>query len=817
MTSSPSRTALLEDPELRPFLPLLWIAWSDGDLEPADLRALEAHIAEMPWLRPAARIALSLWLEPNAPPSTKEMSTLLETLRKVAGTLDADQQRDLVELGMSLAPSGTIDADTRRALVQLEEAICGALGPSEVLTRSLAGLSIERPSAPPASTGAGERDESAPFDVRSMRAFLDGDQAAVRDEVRAFLDDPEKRAYGLPVPEYRSKVAGWLSELAERGFGKRAYPGVTSDEPDMGAFVATFEALAMGDLSLVVRYGVQFGLFGGSIFFLGTDEQRREMLPRIASLELPGCFAMSEVGHGSDVESLETEAVWDDNARSFILHTPHESSRKDWVGGAAQHARMATVFANLEVAGEKQGIHAFLVPIRDSQGALLDSVRAGDSGHKMGLNGVDNGRLWFDHVRVPENALLGRFARIDENGDYQSPIANSKKRFFTMLGTLVGGRISVASASVTAAKVGLAIAIRYASARRQFGPDAGREVTLISYPTHKRRLLPKLATTYVHSFAVDALRRRFAEVQRAGLTPSEGLQKDLVRAAGSTTSNDHRDQEPSEAPDSREVEAAAAALKALTSWHAVDTVEQCRQACGGQGYLSVNRLPELRADVDIFTTFEGDNTVLLQLVAKSLLAGFRKRFESNAVAGIVRQVMGKARTAVTEKNVVAARRTDREHLRDRAFHLAALRYREERLLETAAARLRKRIASKMDPHTAMLEVQEHMVALAKAHAERLALSWFDVATSQCADAELRTWLDKLGALHALTLLRQDASFYLGEGYFEANKESAMRKETDHLLQEIAPGARALVDAFGIPDACLAAPIAFMDPAHPRWP
>jgi acyl-CoA oxidase len=322
----------------------------------------------------------------------------------------------------------------------------------------------------------------------------------------------------------------------------------------------------------------------------------------------------------------------------------------------------------------------------------------------------------------------------------------------------------------------------------------------------------------VLSFAIDGLRRRFAAEQRKAMAATADASREAHADPTGATDKTEKSATKEVMPDSRELEAAAAAMKALASWHAVETVEQARQACGGQGYLSVNRLPDLRADVDIFTTFEGDNTVLLQLVAKSLLAGFKKRFESGAMLGVARQVMSKAVAAVTEKNIVIVRRTDSEHLRDRGFHLAALRYREERLLETVAARFRKRLTEKKTPaHQAMLDVQEHMVALAQAHADRLALGWFDEAATACTDPELREWLDKLGALHALTLLRRDAAFYAGEGYFDSHKESAMRKETERLMNEIAPAAVGLVDAFGIPDACLAAPIAFMDPAHPRWP
>ena len=779
MADPASRTVLLDDVQLRPFLPLLWVAWSDGDMEEDDLAELHARVEAMPWLRPAARIALASWLDPSSPPTAAELRALLDAVERASATLSPERRRDLVELGASLANEAGGE-DLQRALGELERRI----GVTDGTPAPTGGLVRPRAVA-----------HDAPFDVVALQKVLDGEHAATRAEVRRFLDDPEVRAYGLPVPAYRAKVAGWLAEVAKRGLGAKAYPGVTTEERDLGAFVAAFESLAMGDLSLVVRFGVQFGLFGGSLYFLGTEAQRRELLPAAASLELPGCFAMSEVGHGSDVANLETSATWEPETRTFVLHTPRESARKDWVGGAAQHAQAATVFAQLEAHGERQGVHAFVVPIRDASGTMREGVRAGDSGHKMGLNGVDNGRLWFDHVRLPESALLARFAHMDEQGRYASAIANPSRRFFTMLGTLVGGRVSVAAAAVTASKVALAIAVRYATARRPFGASDELGLPLLSYPTHGRRLLPRLARTYVVSFAVDGLRRRFAEATR-------------VKAEGESPAVG--------APDTRELEAQAAAIKALATTHAVDTARACREACGGQGYLSVNRLPDLCADLEVFTTFEGDNTVLLQLVAKSLLAGFKRRFEGRGFGGVARHLVERARTAVTEKNVLTTRRTAPEHLRDRAFHLAALRYREESLLESAATRLRKRLAAKMEVEQATLEVQEHLVALAKAHAERLALEWFDASVSAVEDPSVRALLDKVGALHGITVLRADAGFYIGEGYFEPSKESALRRESDVLIRELLDSAVGLVDAFAIPDACLAAPIAFMDPAHPPW-
>src|SRR5690606_19791757 len=161
--------------------------------------------------------------------------------------------------------------------------------------------------------------------------------------------------------------------------------------------------------------------------------------------------------------------------------------------------------------GKSRGVHAVLVPLRDDSGQLLPGIRIEDSGYKMGLNGVDNGRIWFDEVRVAADMLLDRFGRIDAEGRYQSLIESDGRRFFTMLSTLVAGRISVALASVSAAKVAMTIAVRYALRRRQFGPDdQSPETLLLDYPTHRERLLPKLAGIYAYHYALQELALRYA-------------------------------------------------------------------------------------------------------------------------------------------------------------------------------------------------------------------------------------------------------------------------------------------------------------------
>lgn len=761
-----SLSTLLNEPELRPFLPLLYVAWADGDLSEAERSLLQARITAQPWLKPRLREALGAWLDPKTPPGADALARLKRSLDEAAPSLSPDARRSLTALAEAM---GSVDVTHDRATLDALRTVEAMLS-----TDALASPAVHADATPPRPR----------FSAGALQAVLDGRFADARNRARAFLAEPAHRAmYGVPKEAHRDVVFSWLKGLSDRGLGALAYPGVTSTADSLGPFLAVFETLGSGDLSLLVKFGVQFGLWGGSVFFLGTDEQRTKWLPQVASLELPGCFAMSEVGHGSNVADLETVARYDAAKGELVIHTPTESARKDWAGNAALHAKMATVFAQLEVDGVRHGVHAVVVPIRGDDGTVLPGVRIGDCGHKLGLNGVDNGRLWFDEVRVPAGNLLGRYARITPEGRYESPIESPSKRFFTMLGTLVGGRIAVASGGLSASKLGLTIAIRYATQRRQFGPTSEPETLLLDYPTHQRRLLPFLAATYAFHFAIDAARDEFLAL-------------------------------PPDA-DTREVEATVAGIKAAATWHASATLQACREACGGQGYLAVNRLADARADADIFTTFEGDNTVLLQLVAKSLLTGFRQQFTRGGASGLVRYLLQRAKTVVTEKNPVSARMTDQTALRSAEVQLAALSYREQTLLASAAQRLKKRLDAKVEPTRAFLDVQEHLVALAHAHVERRVLEAFEAGVRRATGDEARA-LSRLRELHGLCTLERHLGWFLEDGVFEAPRARAVRKLIPSLLAEVRVDAVGLVDAFGIPDVCLAAPIAFNDPAHPRW-
>ncbi|MFC5949392.1 acyl-CoA dehydrogenase [Pseudonocardia lutea] len=631
--------------------------------------------------------------------------------------------------------------------------------------------------------------------VDALRSTLDGRWADVRSSVREQMARFRPVDPDLSVEEYRARVLELVHELASTGQPHTGFSPEYGGKGDVGGVVTAFQALGYGDLSLLVKAGVQWGLFGGAVQVLGTERHHERYLRQIMDGELLGCFAMTETGHGSDVQHLRTTATYDPVAEEFVIDTPEPGARKDYIGNAARDGRMAVVFAQLVTGGQGHGVHAFLVPIRDDAGAPMPGVEIGDCGHKAGLNGVDNGRLTFRSVRVPREALLNRFADVSPDGTYTSSIENEGRRFFTMLGTLVRGRISVAGGAGSAAQKALALAIRYGERRRQFAdPGTGQETAILDYRAHQRKLLPALATTYALQFAQDDL---VAEMHRLQAPRS-----------------DRPDAQPDEQAQ-RALESRAAGVKAIGTWHATRTIQTCREACGGAGYLSVNLLPQLKADTDVFTTFEGDNTVLLQLLAKNLLADYGKRVQKLSPLGLARFVGGQALDAAAERtgaNKLPRRLPGRGFRpRDRAEQRRLIADRAEHLLAGVARRLRPALKKGADQFAIFNAAQDHLLDAARAHVDVLVLDAFVAGIERAADPSVKALLETVCDLHALATIERDRAWYLEHGRLTAAETRAVVAAVNELCGELRPHARLLVDAFGIPEGWIACPL-LEDPA-----
>ena len=617
-----------------------------------------------------------------------------------------------------------------------------------------------------------------------LRNALDGRWRDVKNKLRAELATEVFRPHYTPNTVIaRTKVAEQLAIMAAHGAAEDGFRKEHGGNGDVGAAVTQIEMLAMSDLSLMVKAGVQWGLFGGAIENLGTERHHKAYVRRIIDLDLLGCFAMTETGHGSDVQSLETTASYDPATQEFVIHSPTPTSRKDYIGGAAETARVAAVFAQLITGGECHGVHCLMVPIRDEDGNDLPGVTTSDCQYKGGLPGVDNGRIMFDQVRVPRENLLNKYADVAPDGGYSSPIENPNRRFFTMLGTLIRGRVTVGGSAAAAARVALDIAVRYGLQRRQFSaPDDEGEVVIMDYLVHQRRLLPLVARSYALQFAQNELVARLHDLQTADSPDAE---------------------------EQRELESRAAGLKAANTWHASTAIQEAREACGGAGYLAENRLIALRADTDVFTTFEGDNHVLTQLVAKELLTAYADDIRGMSPVEWVRfaanfagdRVLKRTAAETIMQTILDTRQDNEEEgsLFNRGTQVKMFEDRESYLLSSVARRLQGK-SKEMSAFDAFNAVQDHVLHTAKAHIDRIVLEAFVAGIDACEEEEARRVLGMVCDLYALSVIEDDKAWFIEHRFLSTERAKAVTRGINERCRTLRPHAQDLVDGFGIPES-----------------
>lgn len=541
-------------------------------------------------------------------------------------------------------------------------------------------------------------------------------------------------------------------------------------------------------------------MFVPNIVSLCDEQQQAEWLPLCRDWRMIGCYAQTELGHGSNVRGLETTATFLPESKggmkggggSFVIHSPTVTSTKFWPGTLGRTANHAMVICRLiDGDGVDRGMHNFLVPLRSMvDHRLLPGVVTGDIGPKIGYNTMDNGFAIFDHVHIPRRNMAMRFAVVDEHGRYSKKTAAavsdaaSKVAYITMMQV----RAHICNEAGKNLAVACTIVIRYSAVRRQGfaakgdgdNNSATTETQILDYKQQQHRIFPLLAASYCFFFTGKKVLKRLKEIEHKLVTNKHVTKAEVT-----------------------DIHASSSGLKSFTTTVTADGMEDCRKACGGHGFLQCSGLPELITTYLQNPTVEGDNHMLPQQVIKVLLklveAVQSKDDLSDYEPCDSYLLVSSLQTILHSKTQEKCEARSEQDMREIPLLLKAFRHRAARVLVGVAAQIQTDLAGGMTPQQAWNRALVEMARASRAYSQFLLLRNFvdgiddQERSSIIGDAEACVLRD-LARLFAVYWMEREIGDFLEDGFLSAQQSRWVRATVLHLLDVIRPNAVALVDA-----------------------
>lgn len=590
---------------------------------------------------------------------------------------------------------------------------------------------------------------STKIDINKVNAFIDPDHEKTEKIFNQLVRDPilvsSRDYYDLTKPQLRELAVRKIQRLSQY---------IENDSPE--DFHNRLSLLSISDPAVGTRLGINLALFVNAVRGNGTDAQVNYWLHERGTLKIKGiygCFAMTELAHGSNVAGLQTTATYNPDRKTFTINTPNLGATKWWIGGAAHSSNHTVVYARLISKGKDYGVKTFVVQLRDSNFDLLPGIAIGDIGTKMGRDAIDNGWIQFNDVEIPKEYFLQKFTTIDDDGTvHNTPLEQLS------YSALIQGRVNMVLDSARHGAKFITIALRYAIGRQQFG-SADNENQIINYSLHQYRLIPYLALVYLLAPSSQKLLDDYDQILEE-LYEGKNIKKTIF--------------------DLKNLFVDSASLKATNTWLISQLIDEARQACGGHGYHAYSGLGRAFSDWSVQQTWEGDNNVLSINAGRSII----KYYEAAQKGKQQGENFG-----YLHKNYVGFK-LDFSDLRSYIDIWGAV-------MTKVAQHALKTYGGDWD------SVSQERLMLSKFHSNHYLLStYFKRLHSGSVSGEDARVLTLLFKLYSLYFIDKHSGTFLQFNLLDATGLGAVQSQIKSLLAEVRPHLCGLTDAFKYPDAII---------------
>ncbi|MBS0629858.1 MAG: acyl-CoA dehydrogenase family protein [Verrucomicrobia bacterium] len=623
----------------------------------------------------------------------------------------------------------------------------------------------------PKSNRLTEERASHPLPIDQLKTiFLGGEEKAklYREALKILRNHPDLLDTSTDYRVYDMS----RSELRKRTFEKICkFKNLAKEIKNPKLLEAILDLAGISDANFGIRFGVSTHLFGAAIQGQGTKEQIDEYIPKLNNLDFHGCFCMTELGTGSYLQSLQTTATYIKETDEFIIHSPTLTATKWWIGSAAQTATHTVVYAKLILNGEDLGTHNFLVRLRDDNFDPCPGITIGDAGPKRGCDGIDNGWVRFNQVRIPRTNMLMKWAQVSAEGKY------TKSEFPQLAyGAVIGTRVLIAKNVTYFMKMAITIASRFSIVRDQYSMKGK---CLMDYTTQQERILGALCTAYALDFACDRL---FVQLE----TVEEELKKRETR-------------------NLKDLHNQAAAMKGFGTLAVGKAINDCILCMGGHSYSKFSGMPRILNDFAPNIPWEGDAILMVQQTAAYLMKSVAGLFQGTPLQGDSIQYLQKLGTVSDIKcSADPSKPLSLKEMEEAAEWLAL------NIIKNSALKLQTQIGETGDQNEGWNRCQLDLIHAAKAHLMFSIISIFRDKLENELPKELQPVLTHVAELFALLHLQEFLNILYEDGYFPITRGNLLREQILSLYQSLRPYISSLVDAWEIPDEFLKSPLGRFD-------